>query len=80
MEAKSNGQRYNIYKVWDKKLHQPYDYENNGLMSKLLSYKIWSTKNKILRFVIRYIEQSLIFCMKSADQLANFFNYNKNNR
>ena len=80
MEANANGTRYRNYYKWDKRHNEPYNYEVDGLRSKIMSHKIWSTKNKALRYIVDYIEKSLVFCLKATDQVKQFFNYNYYNR
>ena len=75
-----NGHRFEEYRVWDKKLHMPYDYKRHGLLNHITSHKIWGTKNPFLKYILNYIERSLIYCMQAADDLANFYNYNWKNR
>lgn len=80
MEVLRNGTRFDNYRLYETKLHTRYDYANEGLLRHLVSPRIRNTKNPILRFMLAYIEQSLIFSMKSVDILQNFYNYNWKNR
>ena len=80
MEVLRNGTRFDNYRLYETKLHTRYDYANEGLLRHLVSPRIRNTKNPILRFILAYIEQSLIFSMKSVDILQNFYNYNWKNR
>ena len=75
-----NGEHYKQYVYWDKKLHQPYDYKRYGLMNKIISHKLWNTKNPFLKYIIKFIEKSMIYALQEADMLKNFFNYNYWNR
>lgn len=75
-----NGRHYEEYRHWNKLLHQPYDYKNEGLLNRIMSHKIWGTKNPFLKYILRFVESSLIYCMQSADQLAHFYDYNWRNR
>lgn len=80
MISRPLGSRYNNYYLFEKKLHQPYDYERNGLMNKIISNKISNSQNSILKVMLQYYEKSLIFVMKYVDRLKHFKNYNWVNR
>lgn len=80
MEVLRNGTRFDNYRLYETKLHTRYDYANEGLLRHLVSPRIRNTKNPILRFMLAYTEQSLIFAMKTVDILQNFYNYNWKNR
>lgn len=80
MVVLKNGTRFENYRLYETRLHTRYDYANEGLLRHLISPRIRDTKNKILQFMLAYIEQSLIFSMKSVDILQNFYNYNWKNR
>ena len=80
MIKNQNGNRYRVYKKWEHKLHQPYDYKEYGLINKIMSHKIHSTKNPILRFILQYYEKSLVYCMQCIDVLNNYKNFLKDNR
>ena len=75
-----NGTRYDSYRLYEHRLHTRYDYANEGLLKHLISPRIRDTKNKVLRFILAYVEQSLVFAMKTVDILQNFHNYNWKNR
>jgi len=80
MKIQDNGTYTGNYYVWERKLHQPYDYEHNGLVNRILSHKIHDTSNPFLKYMVDVYERSLVYCMKYIDMLANFINYNKWNR
>ena len=69
-----NGTRYKNYHKWESTLHEVYDYENNGLLNKIMSSKITNTNNTPLKIMLSYYESSLIFLMKYVDRLKNFKN------
>lgn len=75
-----NGTRFNDYRLYETKLHTPYDYANDGLLKYLISPRIRDTKNSVLKFILEYIEKNLVFAMKTADILQNIHNYNWKNR
>lgn len=80
MKIEDNGTRFRDYNLYGTQLHQPYDYKRYGLLSKIMSHKIWSTKNPVLRYILNIYEQELEFCMQYVDILHNFYNYNWKNR
>lgn len=80
MVVLKNGTRFENYRLYETRLHARYDYANEGLLRHLISPRIRDTKNKVLQFILAYVEQSLIFSMKSVDILQNFYNYNWKNR
>lgn len=75
-----NGYRYDQYKSWEKRLHTPYDYESGGVMNKIVSNRIANTANPILRVLLSFCDQSLVYAMKFTDVLKNFKNYYWKNR
>jgi len=80
MIIRENGYYTNRYRLWERKLNQPYDYANDGLLSKILSHKIYESDNPFLKYILDVYEKSLIYGMRYIDLLANFINYNWKNR
>jgi hypothetical protein len=80
MTIDENAKHHNVDRLWERKLHQPYDYANDGLLGHLMSPRITQSKNPITVFVLRFVENSLVYAMKYVDKLYNFFNYNWKNR
>ena len=80
MTIDENAKHHNEDRLWEHKLHQPYDYANDGLLRHLMSPRIVQSTNPITVFVLRFVENSLIYAMKYVDKLYNFFNYNWKNR
>lgn len=76
----NSGYKYRNYDLWDDKKNTPYNYEKYGLLKHILSPKITSTKNIVLRIVLEYYEKSLMFLMKYTDILKNFKNIHWRNR
>lgn len=76
----TNGTRFEVYRLYESKLHTRYDYANEGLLKHLISRRLRDTKNPILQFMLSYIEKSLVFAMKSVDILQNIHNYTWKNR
>lgn len=74
METYPNGHRYEYTREYDKALNQPYDYERNGLLSRIASKRISETRNPVTRFICSVFEKQMVFLLKYADVLANFKN------
>lgn len=79
MQTYENGYKYKNNELWEKKLHDPYDYKK-GLLKHLLSNKLVNSTNPILQSVIRIFDTAIIFMLSSADELRHFKNYNWKNR
>lgn len=80
MKIYTNGTRFKNYSSYEIQKNRPYDYANKGLLNRLVSRRISCTTNPILKYVLQFVEQSLIFQMKYVDMLQNVFNYNWKNR
>jgi hypothetical protein len=80
MQYNETGSKYKNYYLWEQKKNSPYDYENHGLLKYIMSNKIVSSNNPILKFILIYYEKSLIFVMKYIDRLKHFKNYHWKNR
>jgi hypothetical protein len=79
MEIHENGYRFRNNYKWEDLKNQPYNYAQEGLVKHLLSHKIIESKNKVLQFILKYYEGSIIYFFKAADYLKNFKNYNWKN-
>jgi hypothetical protein len=80
MEVRSNGYKYKDYSNWENTKYSPYDYAKNGLLKLIMSPTIVNTTNPILKQLLNYVENSLIFVMKYIDILKNFKNPHWKNR
>ena len=80
MKIYTNGTRFKNYGLYEIQKNRPYDYANKGLLNRIVSRRISRTTNPILKYVLQFVEQSLIFQMKYVDMLQNVFNYNWKNR
>lgn len=80
MLQRPSGTRYREYKKWESTKQTPYDYQANGLVSKILSKPIAETENPILRMVLKYYESSIIFLLKYVDVLKHFKDVHWRNR
>ena len=80
MEYRDNGYRFRNYCEWELTKQTPYNYERNGLLQHILSRNIVSTENKVLKVILSYYEQSIIFLLKYVDRLKHFKNYHWKNR
>lgn len=80
MISEANGTRFNNNRLWEHKLHAPYDYANEGLIKHIISPRLVNAKNPFLQYMLKFVESSFIFIMKYVDILQNYFNYNWKNR
>lgn len=80
MISRPIGTKYKNNALFERKMHQPYDYERFGLLNKIISHKIVNTKNIVLKNILKYYELSFVFTMKYVDRLKHFKNYNWVNR
>ena len=80
MNTYENGTHYNSYRVYETRLHQPYNYKENGLLRLLVSDIISRSTNPILLTCYNFVERSMVMCMEYVDKLQHFFNYNRSNR
>jgi len=79
MEIYENGHRFRNNYKWEDLKNQPYNYAQEGLIKHLLSHKIVQSKNPILKYVLMFYENSIIYFFKTADILKNFHNFNWKN-
>lgn len=75
-----NYSRFKHYGLWESKKNELYNYERDGLLSKIISNKIIGTTSKPLQIVLNYYEWSLIFLLKYIDKLKHFKNPHYSNR
>lgn len=80
MIRKTNGDRYKKYKLWEFTKQTPYDYENEGLVKKIVSKPISNTNNPILKIILNYYESSIVFLLKYVDILKHFKDIHWKNR
>lgn len=80
MRVYENGHRFTNYDRFERRLHQPYDYQKNGLIKHLVSHKITESKNRVLQYILMFIDRSLVHLLKYTDELKNFKNYLWKNR
>ena len=80
MKVRSNGFHQEYLRFYDRKLHAPYDYKHEGLNKRIMSHKIYNTKNPILKTVLDIYEKNIVFILNYVDILQNIFNYNWKNR
>ena len=80
MKIRLNGTRYEYLRHYERRLHTPYDYRHEGLNKRIMSHKIYNTKNPILRSVLDVYEKNIVFILNYVDVLQNVFNYNWKNR
>ena len=75
-----NGTRYRYYYKWESKKNEPYNYDVEGLIKRILSKPIANSTNETLGLLLNYFERSLVFLMKSIDYLKHFKNPHWRNR
>jgi hypothetical protein len=80
MEIRNNGTRFYNYDSWENRKHDVYNYEKFGLLNKIMSPAIVNTNNEVLKFLLQFVESSIIFVMKYTDILKNFKNIRWRNR
>jgi hypothetical protein len=80
MEIRTNGTRFKNYNKWEIIRQASYDYENEGLLNKIMSEPIVNTTNPLLKLLLDFVETSLVFVMKYTDVLKNFKNPHWKNR
>lgn len=76
----SNNYSRRNYGLWDDRKNMPYDYEKEGLLSRIMSHTIVQTRNPLLRKMLGFYEGSLVWVMKYVDVLRNFKNIHWKNR
>ena len=80
MEIRNNGMRFNDYDRWEITKYTPYNYSKHGLLNHIMSPVIVNTNNNVLRYLLQFVESSLMFIMKYTDILKNFKNPRWKNR
>lgn len=80
MDYKPNGYRFKDYYMWESVKYQPYAYDRDGLMKRIISKPIAETNNPILKIVLQFYESSIVFVLKTIDILKNFKNIHWKNR
>ena len=80
MEVRNNGTRFVDYDTWEKTKYTSYNYEKYGLLRHIMSPIIVDTNMPVLKFILNFVESSLVFTMKYVDILKNFKNVHWRNR
>ena len=80
MIYRPNGNRYKKYRLWESTKQTPYDYENEGLVKRIVSKPISQTDNPILQSVLKFYESSIVFLLKFTDILKHFKDVHWKNR
>ena len=80
MEVRQNGTRYLYYDKWETRKDRPYNYAREGLLKRIMSATILETTNPLLRRVLNFFEDSLVFLQKYVDVLAHFKDIHYRNR
>lgn len=74
LERRELGTKYRVNKRYEHVEHVPYDYQEQGLLNKLLPKDIVKTKNIYTKSVLDAMEYVLVWLMKYVDILKNFKN------
>lgn len=80
MKTYENGHRFINYDEYEHRLHQPYNYTKHGLLQHLMSHKITESKNKPLRIILKFVNDSFVQLLHYIDQLRYFKVYTWRNR
>jgi len=80
MIYRSNGIRYEEYKLWESTKQTPYDYKGQVLVKRIVSKPIANTDNPILQSVLKFYESSIVFLLKYVDILKHFKDVHWKNR
>lgn len=80
MTQQPNGTKYKAYTLWEHLKNNPYDYENNGLVKRIVSKPLANTDNPTLQVILKFYEASIVFTLKYIDILKNFKNIHWVNR
>lgn len=80
MINQANGTRYKVYKYWEDIKQAPYDYENHGLVKRIVSKPLANTDNPVLKIVLQFYESSIVFLLKYVDILKHFKDVHWKNR
>ena len=80
MIQRANGTRFKYYKLWESTKQTPYDYENKGLVKRIVSKPIANTDNPVLQIVLKFYESSIVFVLKYIDILKHFKDVHWKNR
>ena len=76
LEYRPNGTRWKYIKKHSRIRHQPYDYENKGLLVKLLPEHVIATDNTTTRAVFKFVEEICVRLLKYVDDLMHFKDWN----
>lgn len=80
MKIHSNGDRFKNNYLYNERLHNPYDYKNDGLIQHIIPRKIFTTTNTTLKWFLNTFDTSMIFVFNYIDKLKHFKNYTNKNR
>ena len=80
MKVYLNGHRFRNYDEFEHLLNQPYNYAKEGLLKHLISHKIIESKNRVLQYMLRFVDYSFTHLLKYTDELRYFKNYLWKNR
>lgn len=70
------GTRWKYTKQHSHIKHKPYDYEDEGLLIRLLPERITTTENATTRAVLAFVEDVCVRLLKYVDELRYFKDWN----
>lgn len=76
MLYRESGTRCSYLKFFEHQLHLPYDYEEEGLMNKVLPPHVVAATAPTTQALIQFMDKLFTWLMKYVDELKQFKNYN----
>ncbi len=80
MITRPNGTKYKMYFLWENIKNPKYNYNAYGILPTIMSKDIINTKNKALKYILSFYDNSIIFLLNYIDELRNFKNIHWKNR
>lgn len=71
-----NGTRWKYLKQHTRAKHRPYDYEDKGLLVKLLPSQVINTDNTTTKATLAFVEDVLVRMLRYIDVLRYFKDWN----
>lgn len=71
------GTRYHEHDFIEVRKHHPYDYKKEGILTKYLPEVITKANNETTRYVLTWVDASLVWLSEYIDYLKNFKNFRK---
>ena len=80
MIVKPNMHRFSKYYLLETRLHCPYNYKKEGLISRLMSVNITKSDNLLTKRIVTFVESTIFFMLNSVDILNNWRKWTLHNR